>query len=249
MHKVKKVEALSGRKLRYDDTVEEMGVSSYDVLRDLIREGDTEKAIELLEYVQHEFKWLHDIYSDWTYADLDYIATNYGEEELPKFLRYAKSKLDLVSYKGYGNITQMDLICMFAEAMRAHRCGPGESGTHKIWEEDDRYVMEFDPCGSGGRMRRTGELDGLPPRTGEPFNYGCTSKAYPWSWSKANVPYYCLHCSVWHEIIPIEKTGAPIKITDYQDDPEAPCRWLFYKNPEDIPEEYYTRLGLKKPEK
>jgi hypothetical protein len=45
----------------------------------------------------------------------------------------------------------------------------------------------------------------------------------------------------------IELRGFPVKITDYQDDPEAPCRWFFYKNANDIPEEYYTRIGMEKP--
>ncbi len=98
--------------------------------------------------------------------------------------------------------------------------------------------MSFDPCGSGGRMRRIGQLDGIPPRTGEPINLGVTKKAYTWSWGKTGVPYYCLHCSVWHEIMHIEKTGVPVKITDYDPDPEAPCVWYIYKDPQAIPEEF-----------
>jgi hypothetical protein len=45
----------------------------------------------------------------------------------------------------------------------------------------------------------------------------------------------------------IERFGFPSKIVDYQDDPKAPCRWYFYKKPELVPEEFYTRLGMKKP--
>ena len=236
-----------GRVLRCDEPLEECGISSYDRLRDLIRQGATEESLRFLDYVQHEFKWLHDLYTDWTYADLDYIAKHYGEEELPKFLRYAKNHLDKLAYKGYGDIRPLDMLHLFSEGMRAHRCGPGETGTFKMFEDSERYVMEFDPCGSGGRMRRTGELDDLPPRTEALFNLGRTTKGYPWSWGKKGVPYYCLHCCIWHEQMPIEKTGIPIKITDYLDDPEAPCRWYFYKRPEDIPEEYYTRIGQTKP--
>lgn len=249
MHKVEMVEAF-GRVLRCDDTLEELGKSSFDILREMIERGDKEEALKILEYVRHEGKWLHDLYSDWAYVDLDYIAKNYGEEELPKFLRYARETLQKTAYKGQGvSITQMDIIQLFAEGMRSHRCGPGETGNIKIWEEEDRYVMEFDPCGSGGRQRRVGELDQIPPRTGEPFNLGCTQKAYPWSWGKKGVPYYCLHCCVWHEQMMIEATGAPVKITDYQDDPGVPCRWYFYKDAKLIPEHFYTRIGMKKPEK
>jgi hypothetical protein len=246
-HKVEKVEAF-GRNLRTDDTLEELGKSSYDVLRDLIREGKTDEALKFVDYVQHEFKWLHDLYCDWTWADLDYVAKTHGEEEVEKMLRYARELLMKTAYKGQGKVTPLDNIRLFAEGMRAHRCGPGESGNIKIWEEKDRYVMEFDPCGSGGRQRRTGELDGLPPRNEEPFNLGCTKKAYSWSWGKENVPYYCLHCSVWHEIMMIERLGYPAKITDYNEDPNAPCRWYFYKDPKDVPEKYYERVGMKKPD-
>jgi len=244
-HKVEFVEAF-GRKLRTDDTLEELGRSSYDVLRDLIREGKNDEALEFVDYVQHEFKWLHDLYCDWAWADLDYAAKAHGEEDVEKMLRHAREVLMKTAYKGQGKVTLLDNIRLFAEGMRAHRCGPGESGNIKIWEEEKRYVMEFDPCGSGGRQRRTGELDELPPRDGEPFNLGKTKKAVPMAWQKKDVPYYCLHCSVWHEMMMIEKIGFPVKITDYQDDPGVPCRWFFYKNPKDIPEEYFTRLGKQK---
>lgn len=245
MYKIEKNEAM-GRTLRADEPLEELGTSSYDLLRKLIQEGKTAEALNLIDYVQHEFKSLHDAYTDWTYIDLTYIAEHYGEEELEKFLRYAKQKLDLTFYRGYTQTTTLDLVKWFAEQMRAHRCGPGEKGTFKLWEEANRYVMEFDPCGSGGRMRRTGQLDNIPPRTGPPFNLGRTQKPYPWSWGKVGVPYYCLHCSIWHEIMAIEKSGVPVKVTDYQDDPNKPCRWYFYKSKEAIPDMYYTRVGMRK---
>lgn len=246
MHKVEYVPAL-GRKIRTDDTVEELGRSSYDVLRDLIREGKTREALDFVDYVQHEFKWLHDLYNDWTYADLDYVAKTYGEEEIPKMLRHAREVLMKSAYRGQGEITALDNLRVFAEGLRAHRCGPGETGNIRIWEEQDRFVIELDPCGAGGRQRRVGQLDGIPPRTGEPFNLGTTQKPYPWSFGKKNVPYYCVHCCFWHEVMMIERFGFPSKIVDYQDDPQAPCRWYFYKKPELVPEEFYTRLGMKKP--
>lgn len=247
-HKVEKVEAF-GRNLRTDDNLAELGKSSYDILRDLIRDGKNEEALKFIDYVQHEFKWLHDLYCDWAWADLDYVAKHYGEAEVEKMLRYAREVLMKTAYKGQGSVSLLDTIRLFAEGMRAHRCGPGESGNIKVWEEEERYVMEFDPCGSGGRQRRTGELDGIPPRSSAPFNLGCTKDAHDWSWGKKNVPYYCLHCAVWHEIMMIERIGYPVKITEYNDDPKAPCRWFFYKDPKKIPEEFYTRVGMKKPEK
>ena len=240
---------LLGRLLRVDEPIEELGISSYDRLRDAVKAGDTETALKLIDYVQIEGKSLHDVYCDWCYAFLTWIADKCGEEALPQVLKYCREKIGVVFDTMKDMKTAKQLVQWYAEPMRAHRSGPGERGELKIWEEEDKYVMSFDPCGSGGRMRRTGELDKTPPRTGPPYNLGKTKKAYPWSWSMKDVSYYCLHCAVWHELIPIEATGFPTKITEYDPDPNAPCKFYFYKNPELVPEKYYKRQGLQKPRK
>lgn len=237
-----------GRLMRVDEPLEELGISTYDRLRDAVKAGDKETTLKLIDYLQIEWKGDHDIYGDVTYALLTWIADNCGEEKLLEVNRFCKEKVSLAIFnqlKGLKTIKQR--IQWFAELERAHRAGPGETGTIKVWEEEDRYVIEFDPCGSGGRMRRTGELDKTPPRTGPPFNFGKTKKAYPWSWNMKDVPYYCLHCCIWQEFIPIEAGDTPGRINDYNPDPNAPCRWYFYKKPELIPEKYYERIGLKKP--
>ncbi|MBA7600752.1 hypothetical protein ES703_07811 [subsurface metagenome] len=238
-----------GRLMRADEPLEELGISSYDRLRDAVKAGDKETALKLIDYVQIEGKGLHDFYSDWSYALLTWIADNCGEEKLLEVLRYSKEKTKAGFYQLKGLKTVKQLVQWYAEGMRAHRSGPRETGEIKVWEEEDKYVIAFDPCGSGGRMRRTGELDKTPPRTGPPFDFGKTKKAYPWSWYMKGVPYYCLHCCVFHELVPMEATGAPSKITEYDPDPKAPCRFYFYKKPELVPEKYYKRVGLKKPDK
>ena len=61
------------------------------------------------------------------------------------------------------------------------------------------------------------------------------------------MPYYCTHCAV-NEILPIEWGGSPLWVTDYDSDANKPCRWLFYKHPKSIPDEYWTRVGATKPD-
>ena len=239
-----------GRLMRMDEPIEELGISTYDRLRDAVKAGDRETTLKLIDYVQLEGKGNHDTYCDWSYALLTWIADNCGEEKLPEVLGYCKEKVKIAYFNQLKNLkTVKQQVQWFAEVMRAHHSGPGETGTIKVWEEKDKYVIEFDPCGSGGRMRRTGELDKTPPRTGPPYNLGKTKKAYSWSWGMKDVPYYCLHCGVWQEVMPMEAGDAPGRINDYNPDPNAPCRWYFYKNPELIPEKYYKRIGLEKPSK
>ncbi len=75
---------------------------------------------------------------------------------------------------------------------------------------------------------------------------GTTKKAYPWSWSRSGIPYYCAHCCIQWEILPIELRGYPIRISVPGEKPEDPCVHYFYKKPELIPEEYYTSVGKTK---
>ena len=239
-----------GRLMRVDEPVEELGISTYDRLRDAVKAGDKETALKLIDYVQNEVKGIHDVYCDWSYAFLTWISDNCGEEKLPEVLGYTNEKISLAFFdqlKGLKTVKQR--VQWYTEQMRAHRSGPGETGTIKVWEEADRYVIECDPCGSGGRMRRTGELDKTQPRTGPPFNLGKTKKAYPWSWNMKDVPYYCVHCCYWSELMPMKATGSPTRLAEYDPDPDAPCRLYFYKEPELIPEKYFKRIGLEKPGK
>lgn len=241
-----------GRNIR-SDPWEELGTSTWTKIKEAIQAGRTQEALDLVDYLKPEGKVIHDSYCDWTYADLSFLAQNFGEEQVYYALRNAAEVLgkSVFARGAYAKapgakLAVEDVVRQMAETMRAHRCGRGENGDITITEEEEKYVISFDPCGSGGRMRRVGELDNLPPRTGPLYNLGRTSKPYPWSWSKANVPYYCCHCCVWQEIMPIESRGYPVRIIDYNDDPAAACAWIFYKDPERIPEEYFTRVGKTK---
>ena len=150
------------------------------------------------------------------------------------------------TWKGLVKMAVEDRVFINAEVMRAHRCGPRQDGEIDIIEDENRISIKMDPCGSGGRMRRGDPVDHTPSRLGPPYNFGVTRKAYPWSWGKKNVPYYCIHCAI-NEILPIEWGGYPLWVTGYTDDASNPCYWHFYKDPSLIPEKYFRRLGFSKP--
>jgi len=235
------------RRVRTDDwDWESLGRSTWTKIKEHIQSGDKHRAVELVDYLLPEGKRVHDLYCDWTYGLLTYVAEKYGEEEVYHIQRATTALVVGGLLKAIESLTVPEYVALLAETMRSHRCGPGELGDFRIVEEKDRFVMSFDPCGTGGRMRRRGELDGTPPRTEPPYNLGVTKKPYPWSWGKAGVPYYCTHCCIMTEIIPIEEIGYPLRIVEYPDDPNGECRWIVYKDKALIPEEYFARVGLKK---
>ena len=212
------------RKIRQDKPFGELAIPTWDLIARAIKEKKTEEALDLLEYARGETRRDNDGLVSFTEIVLSYLP-KFGEQEVFKVI----TERSLPKIKEFLSVTHgvEETLIRLTEAQRGHHA------EFVVTEEPDRYVVRYDPCGSGGRLKR------LRP-------VGVTSKPYPWSWGKAGVPYYCCHCCIQWEIIGIELQGSPIRITLPGDRPEDPCTHLYYKKPEFIPEEYYTRVGKKK---
>ena len=208
--------------------------STWDLVREAIQGGRTDEALELIEQGLN----LITMQQNSSVSFVGMAVTNlagFGEEELEKLYRqrYISLARDWISTTPGVKESVQRLTKLM------------ESPYSKITltEEPDRYVMSLNPCRTGGRLRRgvsvgTSKLAGL--------SIGTTKKAYPWTWGKSGVSYYCTHSCLLFEILPIELRGYPIAVIEYPDNPEDPCVFLFYKKPELIPEEYFTRVGKTK---
>ena len=210
-----------GRKTRQGD-LSELAVPNWTVVREAFLDGRTAEALELMEYGCEMDKGNNDSLVVFVNSLLGFIAEA-GEENIEKVMR--KGRLPKVQEWLSSTPGTLESLQRCSELQRRHF-----GNITRITEEADRFVVVLDPCGTGGRLRRTGSP-------------ACTKKAYPWSWGKTGVPYYCIHCSLQWEIVPIEQRGYPIRITEIGDKPEDPCVHLFYKKPELIPEKYFTRVG------
>lgn len=234
------------RLIRHDDW-EDLGISTPEMIAKVMSENRYEEAKALADYYIPEGKALHDLFCDWIWDLYTKIAERNGEEAVYQYSRLTQETWMMRrTWKGLLKMSAEERVYVNAEVMRSHRCGPKQDGRIEIIVGEDHYSIKMDPCGSGGRMRRGDPVDGTPSRLGPPYNFGVTKKAYPWSWGKKNVPYYCIHCAV-NEILPIEWGGSPLWVTGYSDDASKPCFWHFYKRPGLIPNIYFERLGFKKP--
>ncbi len=211
------------RKIRQGEP-KELAISNWDLLREAIQSGKTDDALEMVDYLGLLDKepGLHDFCSKL----LTHIADLTGEEEVMKIWYERSLPIMQAWLAATPGVAESLYRCI--ELQRSHQVG-----TFTVTEEIDRYVVSYGFCHSGGTVRRGS-------------NVGKTKKAYPWSWSKTGVPYYCIHCCLRWEIIPIELRGYPVRITLFNENPEGPCVHLFYKKPELIPEEYFAKVGKTK---
>ncbi len=219
MIKLQKSDKL-GRMIRQDDPLE-LANSTFTLVRDAIRAGQAEQALNFLDYGIGEMKMLHDSMCSFVDDALTYLS-RFGDEEVYKAIRKRYEPTIRNWLRGTPGVKE--------SLERAVEFQRGHGGACTIREEADKFIVTCDPCGSGGQMRRT-------------KNLGKLERAYDWTWNKRGIPIYCTHCAIMWEILPIEMRGYPIRINLFSDDPAGPCVHLYYKDPQKIPREYFTRVG------
>jgi len=215
------------RKVR-KDPLPDIGILSGEIALKSIQDGRYEDASDFIEYFAFEAKLIDGAMIALAQKLITYIATNIGEDHVEMFWRpYFRQRVsDWLNIL----VSTEDRLYRIIEFSRGH------FGNITVTEEPDRYVMKNDPCGGLHRFWRA-----------NPSAVGLTKKAYPWSWGKKGIPYYCTHCCVCYEILPIEMSGYPFAVKLPPEKPESPCITYYYKKPESIPEEYYTRIDKTKP--
>lgn len=229
------------------------GIRSYDLT--------VEAGLAELDGVREDWRQLHDRSADVMAGLLTYVTRRFGEAELETCYRaiiepYLQERYMVfdVTKTPYEDTIDRNLYISL-EAMRGHLVGQGRRGDIELVEEDDRWVLRFDPCGSGGRILRGDEEEGTGSRVLAPYEFGVIENAYDWTWNETGVCHYCAHCNLVLSKIPAERWGHPVRTVDPplwrgEDDPTTrrKCQWSIWKSLEAIPEHEYERMGRTKPQ-
>ena len=219
------------------------------------------EAERLLDVAKETWRQCHDRDVDHTYALMSLVLEELGEPAIrdmydrvlmPLFVwRYEKFDID----KHPWDQALETLMLVACEAMRGHLVGPERTGDMELIELEDRFILRFDSCGSGGRTVRGDWIERTPARMEAPYNWAVTQEKHSWNHYTPGVCLYCSHCIVLMEEMPIDRFGYPVRVIDpptYPDtnpDPDArqQCQWQMFKDPTKVPEEYYARVGRTKP--
>jgi hypothetical protein len=222
---------------------------------------DAEAARSLMALAKEVWRQTHDRDVDMTYCYMSETAARYGDDAIPRMYdrvllplfawRYEKFDIDKHPWDE-GLETLMYVAC---EAMRGHLVGPERTGDFELEEFEDRFVLRFDPCGSGQRTIRGDWIENTPARMEEPYNWRVAEEERDWNHFTKGVCLYCAHCVILMEHMPIDRFGYPVRVVDppvYPDTNKDPnvrqrCQWTMYKDPTQVPEEMYTRTGRVKP--
>lgn len=208
----------------------------------LLRNGAS--ATHSIESLRVAFKTLNDVVVRWIQDVLTALADRFGEDEPAKAMKPAYDKIWRERYRTWHELTPHEQLALSSEGMRAHFGGPTRRGEFKVIDEEDRYTMFFDPCGTGGVLRRGDHETGSAPYP----TTGVSTVGRPETWGKAGVHWYCVHCNLYMELFPTLDGGRPIRPLSHNIDHQQPCVWHVYKSPEMIRREHYLAIGAVPPE-
>ena len=235
------------------------GWSSYTAAIDAAcaacRAADAPAARAALDRAHAVWRATHDRGCDLVYGLLDLVVRHLGEHRIGPLWDELMAPM-YESHVVYDTATHPwprsmhRLIVIAALSLRGHLSGPGRIGALEISEESDRWVLSFDPCGSGGRTYRDDDRRG--PRMLPPYGFAVTTEFHDWAWRKKGVCVYCVHCCQLNQRMPIRRFGYPTRVIDPPTWPEArnggACRWSIYKDPSLVPAEAYEAVGYDKPD-
>ncbi len=261
-------ETLDADEARLEDLIAEPDGTAFDIhkgwaaFNDAVSDivfacgaGDGAAARRALDAARAVWLTTHDRGCDRVYGMLDIVVRRLGEtrigplwDELMAPMYETYEVYDTARHPWARSLHR--LVVIAAESLRGHLSGPGREGAIEVSEEADRWVLRFDPCGSGGRTYRdAGDAGG--PRMEAPYGFAVTTEPHDWSWGKTGVCVYCVHCCQLNQRMPIARFGYPTRVVDPPTWPGAragtKCTWSIYKDPSLVPAAAYEAVGARKP--
>jgi len=214
-----------------------------------------DEALQSLDAFVETWRQLHDRDVDHTYGLMHEVIERAGEGAIGEMydvlliplFTWRYEKFDIDKHPWEEALRLLMQVCI--EAARSHLFGPGRRGDMEVLEYDDRYVLRFDPCGSGGRTVRGDEIEGTPPRMEAPYNWRVSKEPHSWNHFQEGVCLYCSHCITLMEEMPIDRFGYPVRVVDPpryvpgQPELAQKCQYTMYKDPTKVPAEVYERVG------
>lgn len=191
-----------------------------------------------LENMRLRWVSVHDALVFWIEHLLADIAAEWGEQAVYEAVVQAYDRLWKPRYETWFSMSPIERVQLSVEGMRGRMSGPRRRGDVGIREEDDRFVLSFNPCGSCGVLRRGDPDSGRPPLV-----TGGNQQPHPWSAFRTGVGWYSLHSPMVMEYLPMSSGLPPFRPLDSCDG-HGPCTWFIYKNPARTRSEHFQKMGF-----
>jgi hypothetical protein len=228
------VAVVTEKRIFSDQELVDLGTPTLDLVLRAIDAGDKDQAKEFAVRMQQEYQHLHDGYMFWVTGLQSYIYKTLGVEAVEEAEREAHTAEAKVVFTPPEKTDIRSRVEHLAGGLRGHM------QPITIVETDTTVSLSMKPCGSGERL--------IQKRAYSPeIGMATVDEPHRITWGMKDFPIYCVHCPVM-EALELEGTGSlgavhVISGALY----DGACEFMFYKHVEDMPEEFYSRIGKSKP--
>lgn len=201
---------------------------SEDIRAEIIRENKN-SIIQLLNDKTDCYSELHDIYVEFVAKLISYLYRYHGDKKVYGVLK-SIGEQQKERFLEAMSLPIETIVKNSAMIMRSH-----PKGKLTIEEDNEKYIIVCDPCGSGGILLNKGYYD-------SPNLLAMINDPQPMTWYNKGFPSYCIHCAIWNEILPVVWTGRPYWVHKPPKKKNDQCVLHIYKDPSQIPKEHYDLL-------
>lgn len=185
---------------------------------DLVAEGRPAAAMAAFDEQVARWRCSIDFHRDWISAELSHVYRAHGPDDLEVVLRRSGDRSLVSAFEDEANRPPVERLERFVALLHGHF-------TELSVEEDDhRFIIRQDPCGTCERQVRDG-------RYGPPMNLAVVDEPHVVTWGGRATTIYRTHVPVWHVAMATERLGVPWPVnqcpvgTDH-----GPCTILLYKD-------------------
>lgn len=184
---------------------------------------------------------------------LSWIARHLGEAVAIEALEKTADYVMAPYISWVAEVSPVDAIPLWAMVWRAH------GSTMWIEEEADRFVFRGRPLGACARMsasRYAPQVERISPSRVRYPTFGSNMapmcahmlrEPHPVNHYTSGFPVYSAHCTMLHEIFPIDQLGRPLWVEEHAlEDPDGETIHYHYKDASAWPERFYEQVGRKK---
>lgn len=197
-----------------------------------IDEGDTEAARKVLRRRETDhYVPFHDRIVRFMADSFAWALRHYGEDELLRF------QLDLAEgqragFEAWEKLPTAEFARLSAFLLKQHMSHVAVS------EEADRFTIEMNPCGSGGRLRKSGSY------AGEGGDLPFVEEAGPLTFGRERLPVYCTHCPIWNGSATLRWFGRAQWVFSDPARADGGCTVHLYKQAGYTPPDYAAKVAL-----
>jgi hypothetical protein len=192
-----------------------------DRVTDLAGMGDRDAALAAFGTFETGCRVLQDRYCDWLSSLLSEVYRTWGSDELEAVHRYCAERTLLPWMTvDIRNAPEKRLV-RWVRMLKGHFSGL------RVREDDEKFVIVQDPCGTCTRQILDGRYD-------PPVNLAVVEEPHVVTWGRGSTPIYRTHVPVWHVAMARERLGVPWPVNRCPAGlGTGPCETLLYKDPLD----------------